>query len=66
MTTRIATLQTPVHLIRLVRTQPKKHPTNLAESATAHKNAAKFIPGKVLNVRESRNWPRSVARKKSS
>lgn len=54
------------HLIRPVRTQPNKRPNKLAVSATAHRNGEKFIPGKVLSVRESRNSPKSVARKKSS
>lgn len=66
MTPRTANLQIPNHLIRPVKTQPKKHPSNLAGLATDHRNAGKYIPGRVLNVRESRNWRKSVARKKSS
>lgn len=66
MTTRRVTPQILDRLIRPVRTQPKKHPNKLAVSATARRNAEKSIPDKALNVRESRNSPKSAARKKSS
>lgn len=65
-TTRRVTPQILDHLIRPVRTQPKKRPNKLAVPATAHRNGEKSIPGEVLNVTESRNLPKSVARKKLS